>query len=765
MNRKNSIKVLSIVFLSLAISFLAACSGSSASTPSTPASSSTPTPAKLTATGGALQSEAVGSAFSAMQVTVTSSNSTPVSGVTVTFTAPSTGASCTFQNGATMTATTNTSGIATSGVCTANTTPGAYSVMASVTGVSPQASFSLTNTSGAAATITASSGSGQNASIDRVFAAPLVAKVVDSDSNPVSGVTVTFTAPSSGASGAFQNTGSATETDITNASGIATSSTFTANGTTGAYTVTATANSLSPASFSLSNNVTYVFYLRGVELANSNNQNETGYYTIAGAVSLDSSGDVLGGEQDYNDGNGITSPGEPTPDTINPLSSALVVNSTTGQGTLTLSTSNPNVGVNGTETLGVQFVNASHALIVQFDSSATSSGSLDVQTATNPANQGFAFAIAGTDSSFNAEATGGVFTVSGASVTNGVADVNDNGTVSPGNTFTSTLSGTDTLGRGTFAITGSNTITYSYYVIGPEAMRVMDIDTTDTGVGSAYGQGTATTFTNTSLGNSVFGLIGLWPHGVPYTAAGQFTVSSGATFQGVADVNVGGLTNDDAAIAGSYSISNTISSVTYNGYGSLTINAGSLGDVSALGMYMTDPNLNLQDPNNPSGGGGALVLDMDSFLAGGVGIVLPQTDTSTADFANNYALGSQDFNGDIEADFIAQGPVTSLAFSGVGLLNGDLNFFGSTGDFTDAVFSGLAVADTNNAGRYTVPLTISPTGTPMGFSAVVYQASGAQLLWMTEDNYDAALGSFQQQGSLTAVPAMIKPEAKVQGKR
>jgi len=86
--------------------------------------------------------------------------------------------------------------------------------------------------------ITATSGAGQKATINTAFASPLVATVNDSDGNPVSGLTVTFTAPASGASCSFA--GGAT-TATTDALGVATSAIVTANGTTGSYTVTATA--------------------------------------------------------------------------------------------------------------------------------------------------------------------------------------------------------------------------------------------------------------------------------------------------------------------------------------------------------------------------------------------------------------------------------------------------------------------------------------------------------------------------------------------
>ncbi|MBA0088835.1 MAG: DUF11 domain-containing protein [Acidobacteria bacterium Pan2503] len=122
---------------------------------------------------------------------------------------------------------------------------------ATVAGVATPANFSLTNTAGTAASITATSGTPQSATINTAFAAPLVATVKDVGGNPVAGVTVTFSAPSTGASGSFAG---GINTAVTNASGVATSAVFTANGTAGSYTVTASvAGVATPANFALTN--------------------------------------------------------------------------------------------------------------------------------------------------------------------------------------------------------------------------------------------------------------------------------------------------------------------------------------------------------------------------------------------------------------------------------------------------------------------------------------------------------------------------------
>ena len=118
------------------------------------------------------------------------------------------------------------------------------------TSTSSIVTVTVTNTSGTPASITASSGTPQSAAINTAFAAPLVATVKDSGGNPVQGVTVTFTAPASGASGSFAGSNTA----ITKASGVATSTVFTANATAGSYTVAATvAGVTTAASFALTN--------------------------------------------------------------------------------------------------------------------------------------------------------------------------------------------------------------------------------------------------------------------------------------------------------------------------------------------------------------------------------------------------------------------------------------------------------------------------------------------------------------------------------
>jgi hypothetical protein len=710
----------------------------------------------IAATSGGSQSAVVGVAFTAPLVATVTTNGSPTSGVAVTFTAPSTGASGTFANQTTTeTVTTGANGLATSTLTANATTGGPYTVTATVSGVATPATFSLTNTAmppPPVVAITPTSGVSQSAVVAGAFAAPLVATVT-TNGLPASGVAVTFTAPSTGASGTFANQ-AATETDTTGANGVVTSTTFTANTTGGGpYTVTATVSGVATAAtYSLTNTTTlYSFYLTGLEGSNGVPK----FYALAGSVNIDAVGNVLGGEQDYNDGRGFTSP-EPQGDTIS--GGTLAVNASTGQGTLTLNTSNTNFGVQGVETLGVQFVNNNHALIIQFDGSATSSGTLDLQTLPSTLSGGYAFTLSGVQSSPAPVVFGGVFSVSGTSLQNGIADEDDAGVVTTETPFTGTISAADAFGRGTITGAGIAT-TLNYYTVGPEAIRIIDVDAADSGVGSAFGQGT-TTFSNTSLGTSVFGIeSNSSTTNTLFGVLGMFTTTpAGGTFQGVADNDENGTVIEAASpIGGTYSISPTINGVTYNGYGSLTIAPGDLGDVNVLGIYLTDPNLNLNDPNNTTSGfGGALVTDLD-FLLGGTGVLVPQTDNAPADFAGNYDFGGQEYNADPlwEFDFVGQGSVTGGVLNGTGLVSDPGSYFSSTLTDTGVTFSGTATPDPVNVGRFTIPLAVTVTGVPaVNLSVVIYQASGGQLFWLDEDPFSVFLGPLEQQGQLTGLAAM-----------
>jgi autotransporter-associated beta strand protein len=98
-------------------------------------------------------------------------------------------------------------------------------------------------------TFSISAGNDQSASLATAFATALKVRLLDEDSDPLAGASVTFTAPGSGASGTFASSPTVT----TDADGYATAPAFTANTTLGSYHVTASSAKVADLSFSLTN--------------------------------------------------------------------------------------------------------------------------------------------------------------------------------------------------------------------------------------------------------------------------------------------------------------------------------------------------------------------------------------------------------------------------------------------------------------------------------------------------------------------------------
>ncbi len=203
-------------------------------------------PKTLTAIGpgglpAAAQTTTVFTPFAnALQVLVKDQYGNVIPGAVVNFAVPTTGASGTLS---TITAITDANGLASVNV-TANKVAGRFNATGTLNVLNVQ--YNLTNLAGAATTVTASNG-GQTTVVNTGFTNPLQATVTDTYGNPISGATVNFTVPATGASGTV-----ATAIATTNANGVATT-TVTANGTVGIYAATGAVTGLTNASYTLTN--------------------------------------------------------------------------------------------------------------------------------------------------------------------------------------------------------------------------------------------------------------------------------------------------------------------------------------------------------------------------------------------------------------------------------------------------------------------------------------------------------------------------------
>jgi hypothetical protein len=467
----------------------------------------------------------------------------------------------------------------------------------------------------------------------------------------------------------------------------------------------------------------YSFYVSGEDSKNNS-------YAIAGVITLAANGTINGGVQDYVSFGGATSP-EPGGDTIMGGTWTVAGN---GLGTLTLITSNPLVGVTGTETFSIAEVNSKHAVIGEFDAGATSSGSLDLQTSTGTTlaqlNSSFAFVVSGKNGA-KSEAFGGFIDFLGTGNLHVTVDQNEAGIISRNGSNVGTYTAADAAGRGTLTFGGSH---FVYYVVNAKVLRLIIIDANNPDVGSAYAaEANIAPVTNAALTHSfVFTDASNLSAGATFAAAGKLTMDgSGNITSGFADVDENG-TATSSAVTGTYSVNAA-------GYGTITLTPGATQDISVLGLYLADHTINFADPNSPADGGLAgLVLDLDTKIVGSGVLILPAAGAQT--FTGNYALSTQSSNTN-EADAVGVVAVSGTSVSGVENLN---NLLFATGQRSAIALSGTLTPDAVNVGRFTIPVLTSLTP-PVTSKYVLYQVGSTQFVMVQVDSPQFASGTLQKQ--------------------
>src|ERR1700733_3282074 len=113
-------------------------------------------------------------------------------------------------------------------------------------------------------------------------------------------------------------------------------------------------------------NGAYVFHVNGRDTFA---KVAPGAYGIVGVLDADGNGNITGGEQLYSD--------QPYSKLDSITGTYSIGND--GRGTITVDTGDSHIGVNGVETFSVALLSGVHGLMAQFDTSATSSGALDLQ--------------------------------------------------------------------------------------------------------------------------------------------------------------------------------------------------------------------------------------------------------------------------------------------------------------------------------------------------------------------------------------------------
>jgi hypothetical protein len=532
-----------------------------------------------------------------------------------------------------------------------------------------------------------------------------------------------------------------------------------------AYSVTITATSVTDSTKSASTTLNiaqqYAFVQEGY-----------GSWGVIGSVTLDGSGNVIAGEADFSCANPAAYCGGggnghfkvcPTGGSCNTPSSGYAFDAM-GHGKMTLQLTNCCVQTNS-----LTFTSISHAFTAEDDQFSGLTfggvGSFDLQTTAanfslSQVSGGYSFTLTGYSGTNGAPASwGGVFTADGdGNITGGTFDENFGGSSGYSSvSFTGTYTAPDANGRGTITLSASpdnstKPTVFAYYMVTPEVLRLTTISPTGSAAatGTAFGQGSlaGATATGAALaGSFIFSDFGFTNNaGNSAAAAGQFhSIGNGSIDTGIMDLNAFGTVTTSSLAGSTYSISGSPR-------GTMTASSG-----QTYNVYLTDPNLNLLDPNNTTGTGGALLLETDA--ADTVGVVIPQADAAATP-AGAYAILLSDQSNPPNSDGGFTGQFTVSTTNG-GTFSGEGDFQGTgNGSATPVVgpLSGTFTADGANPGRFTGTIVTAPafptdspglvTDPPGTENVSFYLANGSQGFIVETDSIAPVFGVIEAQGTI-----------------
>jgi hypothetical protein len=446
----------------------------------------------------------------------------------------------------------------------------------------------------------------------------------------------------------------------------------------------------------------------------------------------------------------------PTSENPQPNTSSYTVD-TTGHGTLKLRTA-------GGQLLSFSFALTSpaHALLTEIDGNP-GSGTMDLQQppdggfAASQLNGGFSFTMTGAARA-NAEirvSYGGVFTADGiGSLSSGTLDVNTAGAIST-SPFSGSFTAPDSNGRGTLQLGGGKSFTY--YIISPKALRLVEADNLNLMGGSAYAQGGSFIF----FGDNYFYQDSGWSSAGPTITAGEFFIPESDNnipiSGGISDSTAAGSpTNPKSAVK----VTGSYGEIQGGIIGSLTL--VDAGGASTFHLYVVDRNVNILDPNaSPvgffSGGGNALMLHTDVGI-NGTGVMIGNTTPGFPSFVGNNALQLTNAittsTTSSELDLVGVVPADGFAD-----LSGSADYDGSASAAPFAVLgasvTGSFVEDPVNQGRATGTITI-PTPSTAGaypfisasapsFNVAYYRISRSQAFVLQTDTSGGSFGFVIQQ--------------------
>jgi len=444
--------------------------------------------------------------------------------------------------------------------------------------------------------------------------------------------------------------------------------------------------------------------LNGTFAMSFSGSDASGFFAVAGLVTVDGNGHVTSGVMDINEA--------PTPITNASLSGTYAVRAD-GRGVMGLT------GAAGNFNLVFVIVANNRALVTRFEQSAVGSGSLDLVNSSafsTAALAGtFVFNLSGIDTAQNSLTTvGSITTNSTGTVTSGVQDQSDNGAILTDNPISSGSIQVASNGRGTASITtAAGPQNFAFYVVDANHIKLVETDNLPVLAGDAFRQ--SGTISAASLtGPFAFTVAGsdVAVQG-PFAAGGVFTSNgSGSITSGIEDFNDAGSAVPNVALSGTYTID-------ASGRGTATITTATVGTFT-FAFYPTT--------------NGVQLIETDTGLTVS-GAAFPQSGAlSSGTFQGTYGLNYTAATTGGELDTIA-----SVNANGTGHLTGimDANNVGSTS--TGTSLNGSYSIDATGHG----PLTLT-SGLGQQNMAI-YAISNSRALFVELDNNIVAAGDVEHQ--------------------
>jgi hypothetical protein len=472
-------------------------------------------------------------------------------------------------------------------------------------------------------------------------------------------------------------------------------------------------------------NGNYVFSLVGSD--------GDGTYSVVGAFTI-VGGAIIGGEQDLAnfslyEHDAITGGGA----VIRPDGNVLI----------TITTADDRIGVDGVETLDATVVSPSKALLTEFDTSATASGELDLQTTSLSTPVGsYAFFTAGVGVGEKPVSLGGVIDIDSTgdiSSAGSVFDISDDGVPLAAQTFASGSVGTpDSFGLVDFTLTpsaasGVGRIVLTGYVIDASHIRLIE-------------QGSADVFRGTTSGTAL-GQTGTGNFNAGSLSASSYVIAAaGSELPGAQQLASVLTFNSDGTVSGTLSF-NDLKTPTPQGGSTLAAGAtypvASTGDVTVTGLNdgTAVPTFTYNLQLYLTGDGHALLISMDSAeVLAGRGFLQSGAPFTAASFSGSYALN---FVQKLPIPPFEQDGVGPVAANGVSALTGfvDLNEESPT---SDVPLTGTFTPNANGVF----------TGTISGISSIAgatsekftyYVADPTQIVAIETDLDQLTLGYFELQ--------------------